>query len=269
MQATEINVAGRVVKRITRHEAQQMRTEYEAGDTIEAIAARYGRAFSSVHGQLVGRTRLRSRSEALRSYTPTQEKRILTLMAAPGATKAEVAHQVGVSVYAVRRVLARKDAPPPPVLRIKPKRKQVAPDPTQVPTAPLLAAIHVEILRRARQLEQRMFVATDKRLSARSSTCVDCGISPKTLYNWEHGIHHWVAFNTADRVLLGLGLLWWEVYDPADATQGVFRPRQRDDVLAWLDVADRLSRLWDGEVLLGPDDPVLEAERVAALEWAA
>jgi hypothetical protein len=32
---------------------------------------------------------------------------------------------------------------------------------------------------------------------------------------------------------------------------------------------DRASRLWDGEVLLGPDDPKLLAERAAALEWAA
>jgi hypothetical protein len=103
----------------------------------------------------------------------------------------------------------------------------------------------------------------------RTLVCHNAGMSVRCLYSWETGERTHTQFETADRLLLTLERNWHEVYDPQAHEPGMFRSRQRDDVLAWLDVVDRASRLWAGEVLLGSDDPklVLEAER--ALEWAA
>lgn len=241
-----------------------MREAYEAGDSIELIAHRYKRAFSTVHDRLHRVTRLRTRSEAARSFSPQQEQRIIKLMGKPGAKRAQVAKEVGVSPYVVRRIMVRNAAPPPlRVLKMKARRKIREQDPTHIHGRPLATFINREIVKRNGR------TWWDGALAMRTRVCDDCGIGIRILYAWEQGSVETTRFDTADRVLIGLGLLWWEVFDPQEHPACMLRSRQRDDVLAWLDVVDRASRLWTGEVLLGPDDPVLEAERVAALEWAA
>jgi hypothetical protein len=50
------------------------------------------------------------------------------------------------------------------------------------------------------------------------------------LWAWHTGDIQTVQLGVVDRVLTGLGLEWWDVYDPADHDPGVFRWRQRDDV---------------------------------------
>jgi transposase-like protein len=248
---------------ITPQQLQMMQADYEAGNTIESIATRYGYSSSAVGARLASVTLIRSRNEMQRSYTPEQEQEILRLMQMPGAKKARVARQVGVSPHALQRCLDRQRAPVKPVV-LKPKRPISKPDQEMVPSQLLVVFIQREVRRR----DGRSWWANTG-LNHTKQVCRDCGISQRLLYLWSYGILTTTKFDTADRVLIGLGCLWWEVFDPQQHKPLMLKSRQRDDVLAWLDVVDRASRLWEGEVLLGPDDPKLDAERKAALEWAA
>lgn len=45
--------------------------------------------------------------------------------------------------------------------------------------------------------------------------CNMCNIDPRRLYAWKSGETKRVELDHADKVLIGLGLLWWEVWDPA------------------------------------------------------
>jgi hypothetical protein len=220
MQATEINVAGRVVKRVTPDEKQEMRRLRDDEDEpYHEIARRTGRTISCVHRVLCGRTPKRVKPPALK--------------------------------------LAPTELPP---TRLESRR--TFPDPDcragDIEVAPLLRAALSEALR-----------LTGTLAHGRGIVAKRAGVSTRSFYSWEAGERTHTKLDTADRLLLAIERNWWEVYDPQQHPPGMFKPRRCDDVLAWLDVVDRASRLWNGEVLLGPDDPVLEAERVAALEWAA
>lgn len=74
------------------------------------------------------------------------------------------------------------------------------------------------------------------------------GLSVRRWWSWQNESAT-ARLNTLDSVLTGLDLLWWEVYDPVP---GMFSERQRDDVLAWLNVVDRAARLWEGEGAFAP-----------------
>lgn len=52
--------------------------------------------------------------------------------------------------------------------------------------------------------------------SALETVCAWADIDPRQLYAWQTGEIAEVQLGTADRVMTGLGVLWWEVYDPAD-----------------------------------------------------
>jgi hypothetical protein len=148
----------------------------------------------------------------------------------------------------------------PPPIRIPSRRTFAAPDSRagDIEAAPLLRASLMEALRLTGTLAHGRGIVAQR-----------AGVSVRSFFAWQTGERTHTTLDTADRLLLAIERNWWEVYDPQTNPPGLFKPRRCDDVLAWLDVVDRASRLWDGEVLLGPDDPVLEAERVAALEWAA
>lgn len=53
------------------------------------------------------------------------------------------------------------------------------------------------------------------------SVCKRAGISDRTYRDWRDGSRPTVKFDTADRVLTRLGVLWWEVWDDqnTDAVQ--------------------------------------------------
>lgn len=108
-----------------------------------------------------------------------------------------------------------------------------------VPAAPLAAALMAEI--RTRE-------GTSNGLTM-GFVCEEAGIVSRTLYAWRVGERRFARFDVADRVLIGLDALWWDVYDP-QAYPGLFCDRQRDDVLAWLDAVDCAARLWTGEGVL-------------------
>lgn len=81
--------------------------------------------------------------------------------------------------------------------------------------------------------------------------CARFDVPPRTLYRWAHGgeavdgsaalAQHAIA----DRVLVGLGLLWWEVYDPASAPELY-------DPLEWIDAVDAAALAWEGEGAIAP-----------------
>lgn len=101
------------------------------------------------------------------------------------------------------------------------------PLPGFLPSAPLLAALEVAITRDA-QVEPVLAVAArNHRGGAEPSreaamygrdevVCQRAGISSKTLREWRRGKRPRVQFGTADLMLQNLGLLWQDVWDPAE-----------------------------------------------------
>lgn len=70
------------------------------------------------------------------------------------------------------------------------------------------------------------------------------GIAKRTIYAWWEGERDRVAFDMLDTALVSLGLMWWEVYDPADAPE-LYSP------LEWIDVIDEAARAFEGEGVVG------------------
>lgn len=266
-------------RRITPEQIKEMRKLWDNGhgETFQQIAERYG-----IHHTTVMR-RVRPLVLALGSQAPARrrlphatplavEKQVLRAYES-GLSYVEITREFGTVERTIKRILVRHGITPErregrPQLKTAPAKarakRRYEPDPTMVVGRPLAAMMAREISRRD------LWSWWDQALGMRKRVCQDCGIAERLLHAWEHKSSSvMTCFDTADRVLIGLGLLWWEVFDPQEHAPLTLKPRQRDDVLAWLDVVDRASRLWEGEVLLGPDDPVLDAERVAALEWAA
>lgn len=183
----------------------------------------------------------------------------------------EIARRTGRTISCVHRALCGRTPKrkPPRVVKLTP----IQPPPTRLESRrafpePDCRAGDIEVapLLRAALAEARRLTGTTH---GRGIVAERAGFSTRSFYSWESGERTHTKFDTADRLLLAIDRNWWEVYDPQRNPPGMFGHTRTADVLAWLDVVDRASRLWTGEVLLGPDDPVLEAERVAALEWAA
>lgn len=250
----------------SRAEIRLMRDLYEQGWGSERIADRLNCGPTTVRNYVGDKIR----PTAERSTTPEQETRLAELMRTPGMTKAEAARQVGVSYSIVKRLCQREK-----IVR-KPKHK-LASEADGVPVQPLRVFLQRGVQRRiaynnghARSLKTGPTRAKGVMpLPPRDVVCGHCGITQRLLFAWEHERQDAeTAFDIADRILIGLERGWWEVFDPTEHEPGLLHWRQRDDVLVWLDVVDRMSRLWDGERLLGPDDPNVERERAAAIRWA-
>lgn len=92
--------------------------------------------------------------------------------------------------------------PQPAKLRI------VAPVDTEdnvlLPAGPLVVAID-----KASRLEGRFHDNPEARILTR------CGIDPRRYYAWRNEAAR-CSIDYVDRVLIGLGLLWWEVYPPGE-----------------------------------------------------
>lgn len=85
-------------------------------------------------------------------------------------------------------------------LRVEVQRDQKTPH--MLPAAALAAAIDHRIARESGDTER---------------VCFYCGIDDRQLRSWRSGEWTDVQLNVADRVLIGLGLLWWDVWEGADA----------------------------------------------------
>lgn len=282
-------------KRLTAADLDATVELYDSGLTYEQVGARLGVTQNAIRWRMQqanapGRDR---RTATLLSphrwpTSPMTEAQVLAMHDA-GATQMEVAQAVGLSRTGVRAILTRNDRPHRPraigVKRAVAIRKgnlqlMSAPDPATlepvqrvqrvigprpavtggsrwdrasgmtgvVASAPLARALLREVSARA-DLD-----------NPRADVCRSAGIAPRQLNGWAKGEYRMARFDVADRVLTSLEWLWWEVYDPQAYGPGVFRDRQRDDVLAWLDAVDHASFMWTGEGVFGDT----ASERVAA-----
>lgn len=268
------NERGQARMAITVEQVARMRELWDDGKgwTLQRIAAEYGCHYTTVLRRvkpvtLSPVTQLRERRRPANMTSPLVEKRVIAAVKA-GMSYREIRERIGPNERTIKRIMKRhglttdrKPGPRPSTRNpVRPEEARVRklyegkPAPSTIEAAPL--AVMVD--------RQAMY-----RWSGRFGVCWEAQIDEGMLRKWHSRAILTTHLDTADRVLIAINRNWHEVYDPQAHEPGVFRARQRDDVLAWLDVVDRASRLWTGEVLLGPDDPVLEAERVAALKWAA
>lgn len=84
---------------------------------------------------------------------------------------------------------------------------------------PLVVAMN-QIIQRERAISPAaQKIADGRKDSVRLTVCGRVGVSERTLYAWEHGERVNVQFDVADRIITGLGLLWFDVYgdDPVAA----------------------------------------------------
>jgi hypothetical protein len=260
-----------VERGLTLAQVEEMRVLWAngCGETLQQIAARYGCHYTTVMRRvkpvtLNPVTPIRRRPANM--TTPRIEKRVMEAVRA-GIPYRQISEELGPTPRTIKRILTRhgmkSERKPGP----RPKLREV-PVPQDTPTGKLTDALRGDAgLVPARPLAVAVEHEAEYRFGGRRGVCWEAQIDESVIRKWLKGDLLATHLEIADRVLIAVDRCWWEVYDKADP--GSLHPRRALDVLAWLDVADRLSRLWDGEVLLGPDDPVLEAERVAALEWAA
>lgn len=112
----------------------------------------------------------------------------------------------------------------------------------RVDPRPLAWAIWREVERERADGELSMLVQFPgrRRDSRYVATCERCRVDPSKVRRWLTGADPLVSVDLADRVLLGLGLEWWDVYDP-DEWPGTLSP------LLWLDVVDDAARAFEGE----------------------
>lgn len=81
----------------------------------------------------------------------------------------------------------------------------------RIPSAPLVAAIDREVERSDRPV---------------GVVCESIGVNERRVTAWRSGEYKLVALDLVDRVLIGLDLLWWEVYSPDEFPQvaEIFEP---------------------------------------------
>jgi hypothetical protein len=101
-----------------------------------------------------------------------------------------------------------------------------------VASAPLAAAVTKEALR----LDEDF--AVGERIIAKRA-----GLSEKVLYNWRTGRSPRAIWDSADRVLVALDVMWWEVFD-SGAIPGLFSGERGRDVVAWTKAALDAAELW-------------------------
>jgi hypothetical protein len=117
--------------------------------------------------------------------------------------------------------------------RLNPMANEVA---GYVAAPPLAAAIEAEVVRR-----RPHWVATgDNEDSVRKDLVAEIGITSRTLYAWKNGERHLARFDVADRVVVTLDLLWFDVYDP-DRFPGLYPAAK------WAEVVEQARVAWEGE----------------------
>lgn len=274
---------GRHPRTLAHADVQRTVEVYERGLTLREVAAELGIADTTVRYRLEqAGIHLRDRSEAAlispnMRRLPAEKQAEIVAHYQRGANQIEVAELTGVSRATVYNVLnrngialrgrsegvvrawERKRAGDPPAPKRKragaPARRSVAPRPVKrrrlaavdaevvgfVASAPLAAMLRVEAGRRDSESEHSL-----------EDVCTQARIDPRQLRTWETGEYRKARFDVADRVLVGMERLWWDVYDPQAYGPGLLHWRQRDDVLAWLDVVDHAAAMWEGEGSFAP-----------------
>lgn len=63
---------------------------------------------------------------------------------------------------------------------------------------------------------RKLVDALEEAKLTREEACSTAGVAPRLFRQWETGIYATVRFDVADRVLIALGLNWFDVWDPAE-----------------------------------------------------
>lgn len=239
--------SGRTTMVLSDEQINEAVSLYRQGLPIVEVAAALGLSKSQVRYRLWHAGALRTPSEALILSSRTRrlprevEDAIIDRYLA-GGTCISVSRELGIGHGSVSAVLARRGVKARHVKKQTLRRAQV-PKPRRidlerigfVPAAPLAAAV------------TRFIALSDQDTE---DVCKRAGIDDRVLRSWRNSEYGNARFDVADRVLVGLDFLWWEVYDP-QRFPGIFSDRQRDDVLAWLDAVDTAALMWEGEPCFG------------------
>lgn len=84
----------------------------------------------------------------------------------------------------------------------------------RLPAAPLAAVLDERIRRDLQTAHRNGHPGRGK--MTRESVCKGYGTTARDLNDWLQGRRALVQFDVADRVLLALGLLWFDVWEPAE-----------------------------------------------------
>lgn len=177
----------------------------------KAVAARLGIAGKTVYRALARRgVRLRSRSESARIQRARLRGERPTLLAVRRLRMAVV--ETGDAGGAETCTWMREYVPAPPLVR-----------------AIALAA---------------------PRLGGERQIAYGAGTTARMLYSWRSGERREATWEMADRVMLSLGVMWWDVFDPADATprsggsSHTFSGVRSRDVVGWIAAAFAAVEAW-------------------------
>ena len=125
--------------------------------------------------------------------------------------------------YAIRARVSRERAQARKARMLEPVDLEV---PVWVPAGPLAVAMDRRIMR-------ARFAGEASDSTAQMAVCAACEVDPRRLSAWRTGESTRTTLDLADRVLIGLDLLWFDVWDPAEypEVRAVFEPVDDLDVL--------------------------------------
>jgi hypothetical protein len=225
-------------KRITPEQTREMKRLWNKGTgwTLTEIGVYFGCDTSTVsrHVKPYDASDLRSSCRKPNKVSQATVESIIKMMDNK-MRPVEVAKHVGIHATTVRNIYRRCRG------TTQAQRSQRS----SVPTGPLLVFVDREATGRGEDINR-----------GRECVCWEARIDESALRKWRQH-ETWTSFDIADRLLIALDVQWWEVFDPSshDKTR-MFAWRQRDDVLAWMNVCDVMARLWTGEGLIG-DSPLV------------
>jgi transposase len=217
---------------------------YQQPMTARAVGEALGISETTVRRRLTNAgVALRSQTEAQKGRiprTPVAVEALAVELYVSDAPMGEILERAGIASSTLYKVLRRHGVEPRSPrgreLRRRARAVRAAPIPRSeaeqepdVPSAPLAAAVQHVMARDA---------IDDL------TACSRAGVPPRTVWAWRTGERPTARLDTADGVLLGLDLLWWEVYNPAVASS-LYSP------LEWIDVVDSAARAWTGEGCIG------------------
>lgn len=187
----------RLPRQVTIREAKQMQRFYEQGRSIRWIARYFDRSLGIVHRHLVA---LGVDMRPAHVTTPLTAEVVQETadMYEAGLSCAKVGALVGISERGVRHRLQRGGVE----RRSKSKR---------APGYSLGRAERMPIAALVPLVKQR--VAGESR---EDWAVLALGVDPRTWYDWKRGARTMAHFETADAVLVGLGLNPWDVWRPED-----------------------------------------------------
>jgi hypothetical protein len=78
------------------------------------------------------------------------------------------------------------------------------------------------------------------------------GVTERLLFSWRVGERRYATWDAVDAVLVALERMWWELFDPADATPcETFSGVRSRDIGGWMKAAEMALALWEPQPAVG------------------